>query len=52
MKSKTKKKQITWAPKVKFVVSDTFNALKAEDLAPEKLALANAHLKKMRSLPK
>jgi hypothetical protein len=51
MKSKTKKKQSIWEPKVKFVVDEKLNALKAEDLAPEKLALANAHLKKMKSLP-
>ena len=52
MKSKPKKKKSIWGLKVKFVVDESLNGLKAEDLAPEKLALANAHLKKMRSLPK
>jgi hypothetical protein len=36
---------------VKFVVDEKLNALKAEDLAPEKLVMANTHLKKMKSLP-
>jgi hypothetical protein len=52
MKSKTKKKQSIWDYKVQFVVDPKLNALKGENFAPEKLAQANAHLKKMKSLPK
>lgn len=52
MKSKTKKKQSIWELKVQFVVDPRLNALKSEDVAPEKLAMANARLKKMKSLPK
>lgn len=51
MKSKTKKRQSLWEPKVRFVVDKKLDALKAEDLAPEKLAMANARLK-MKTLPK
>ena len=52
MKRKTKKKPGIWEPKVNFVADEKLNALKAKDLAPEKLAIANVHLKRMRSLPK
>jgi len=52
MKRTTKKKPGLGDYKIKFVVSEDLNKLKGENLAPEKLALANEHLKRMKSLPK
>lgn len=47
-----KRKRGILSHKVNFIVDDRLNNLNLESLAPEKLAEANFHLKKMRSLPK
>ena len=52
MKKITKKKQGLFERKIAFIVDKNLNKLKAEELAPEKLAMANEHLRKMKSLPK
>ena len=52
MKKITKKEQGLFERKIVFIVDKNLNKLKAEDLAPEKLAMANEHLRKMKSLPK
>jgi hypothetical protein len=51
MKERVKKKKGILDYKFKFIVSDELNKLKGKNLAPEKLALANEHLKKRKSLP-
>ncbi len=52
MKKITKKKKGLFERKMVFIVDKNLNKLKAEDLAPEKLTMANEHLRKMKSLPK
>ncbi len=52
MKKLAKKKKSLWDYKLTFIVSEDLNKLKGKVLAPEKLELANRHLRKMRSLPK
>jgi hypothetical protein len=52
MKKITKKKQRLFGKKIVFIVDKNLNKLKAEELAPEKLAMANEHLRKIKSLPK
>ncbi len=51
MKKLTRKKQGLFERKIVFIFDKNLNKLKAEDLAPEKLAMANEHLRKMKSLP-
>jgi hypothetical protein len=52
MKKAPQKKSSLLDQKIAFVVDKKLNKLKAEELAPEKLAEANRHLKRIISLPK
>jgi hypothetical protein len=52
MKKVPQKKQHLFDQKIVFIVDKNLNKLKAEELAPEKLAEANRHLKRIKSLPK
>ena len=52
MKKAPQKKRSLLDRKIAFIVDKNLNKLKAEELAPEKLAEANQHLKRIKSLPK
>jgi len=52
MKKIVKAKKGLFGHKINFIVEERLSNLNLEALAPKKLAEANKHLKKMRSLPK
>jgi len=52
MKKLIKKQKSIFDSKVTFTVSEKLNKLNVEMAAPKKLAEANRHLKKIKSLPK
>jgi hypothetical protein len=52
MKKAVKSKNELFKQKLNLIVDEKLNALKGKVLAPRKLAEANEHLKKMKSLPK
>lgn len=52
MKKLIKKQRSLFGQKVIVTVDERLNQLNVETLAPEKLAEANKHLRKMKSLPK
>ena len=52
MKKLIKKSNIQSDNVIKIVVDERLNKINVETLAPKKLAEANRHLRKMKSLPK
>jgi hypothetical protein len=52
MKKLIKKQKSIFDRKVTLTISEKLSKLNVEALAPKKLAEANMHLKKMKSLPK
>lgn len=52
MKKLIKKQENVFDRKITLTVDERLNKLNVEVLAPKKLAEANRHLKKMKSLPK
>jgi hypothetical protein len=51
MKKQIKKRKSIFARKVTLTVDERLSKLNVEALAPKKLAEANLHLKKMKTLP-
>ena len=52
MKKLTKKPGKIVSHKINFTIDEKLNELNVEALAPKKIAEANRHLKRMKSLPK